>query len=199
MKRGNRALKWSGAFIALVAGASCSESPLQPISQRDATGLKPQLTVYNPSTKTLGVTTGGIGKIESENGNNWFTYTASVTGGVRPFKMYWFVEICYTDGYCSNRTQVAAGTDLDSVDIWIPSDAKWLKIIPVVGDSQSESFTGWFHKTVIGPASDVPGSFAFPCTEDVPSLWPGETWYPFHDGQGWFYWKTCSQERVYQQ
>jgi hypothetical protein len=204
MRRTSTVVLRAVGFIALAAGASCAEQPLQPMSDLSATQGTPQFTTYDPATKTLGVTITGVSKVKAEWGDSTFRYTGSFTGGVRPFKMYWFVRLCYTDGYCSPRYQVASGTDVDYADIFIPSDATQLEVILFAGDSQSESFTGNYYKDVLGPAFDIEEPWG-PCLEDPPT-YMGQIYYPFYNPvppdpphqTGWYYNKTCPAGRVYE-
>jgi hypothetical protein len=177
MKRRSRLIPWAVGLIALLTAVSCGEQPVQPMHELSAKELQPHFTTYNPSTKTLGVSIFGSGKIEHEGADSSYKYKGVFTGGVRPFHMYWFVELCYTDGFCTGRHGAGSGENVDSVNIFIPSDAKWLKVLLYVGDAQSPSFTGNSTKTIIGPASDVTGLFGT-CIEDPPTLM-GDTYFPF--------------------
>jgi hypothetical protein len=143
--------------------------------------------------------------VKHEWGDSTLRYTGYFTGGVRPFKMYWFVRLCYTDGYCSGRHQVASGTNVDYADVFVPSDATWLEVILFTGDAQSESFTGNDYRSVLGPALDAEEPPPLNCIEDNPT-YMGATYYPFYNPvppdpphqTGFYYVKSCGLGRVYQ-
>jgi len=138
-----------------VVGVGCTTDLVQPDARLHATDAGVTHSTYDPSTRTLGLYIAGGGSRLSPAGY-YKVWRDGVEGGVGPYTSYWYGKLCYQDGYCSDMDLWSVTTG-DTLTVYVPPDMVTMDLELEVGDSSPDStWTGQYHKRMLGPVSVTP-------------------------------------------
>ena len=138
---------------ALAFAAACQDAPTESSVAQPA-AAPPSLTLYNASTKTLGVQlhTSNNGSNPLQEGE--LTATASVTGGTQPYRRYFYLERCSTAVDCGGMNLISSSTGQDtSATFYVYAEDAYIRVKVLVEDSSTDGmWTGSYQRNMMGPA-----------------------------------------------
>lgn len=177
------------AFVTLVA---CQNDPPTSLRKGPRLDPSPRLSVYDPSTRTLGSGISAGGRFTAET---FRTARVSVTGGNGSYYYEWYQQPCYGT-YCVDQFLNDAGWGLDSTALHLTPDMSWVKITVLVFDSPNLPYSASAAATLIGP-SPHSTSALFKCELGFDN-YPIHDIYPDSGGVYSAYYRDgCTGERVY--
>jgi hypothetical protein len=135
-------------------------------------------TTLDPSTESMGTSILGPSKAyfrSTESG--WYSFRATVSGGIGPYTYDWFQQYCYkangdgTAGHCSTLYKIRSGVGLDSIRIFFPPEMARIDFVVHVYDAQTYAHVGTARHLVNNFLTAAPPSSGFSCDIGEP-FWP---------------------------
>lgn len=188
-----------GASVFAGAVACSSEAPTSATAQRaiTPTGGPNFFTSEDPSTKSLWTRVVGPTKI-TEAGD--VTYRAAVSGGVGPYRYDWHQQYCYPNSTCSESYLIRSTWEVDTIQVYFPSEMHRFRFIVHVRDSQAEPHAGVATRTTVNMIYNESGGSEFSCNLEQ-DYYPIADWPPnpeHHPDSTTYYRRNgCTGEREY--
>jgi hypothetical protein len=147
-------------------------------------------SVYDSSTRTLGVTLSGTQRFTAETNR---TVSASVVGGNGTYYYEWYQQDCY-GGDCDQQSLYDAGWGMSSISLHLTTDMHWDKITVQIFDSPNLPYSASARATIVGPNQTGGGALNCQLGDDH---FPIRDYNPATGTYSAYYRDGCTGERVY--
>jgi hypothetical protein len=118
----------------------------------------PHETSTQPLLRTVSLTQGlGVSvfsdSVSRFKSSGFVPFSAQVSqGGVAPYKYDWYVSYCYLDGTCWGKDLLRNDESAhlaDTIRVEVTSDMSWIRVMAIVSDSHTITYTGISDKEII--------------------------------------------------